>query len=71
MGGFTTALMKQNNCFYVFEAQSRDERGFIIVGETSVLLMFVDLKQVEKNIQVFYVEYRSLEVMFSVAVYAC
>ena len=61
MGGFTTELMKQNNHFYLLDSQSRDQRGLSIVGETSVLLKFLDLKQVEKNIQVFYLEYRSLE----------
>ena len=61
MGGFTAALMKQNNHFHLFDSQSRDERGLSIVGGTSVLLKFLDLKQVEKNIQVFYLEYRSLE----------
>ena len=61
MGGFTTALMKQHNHFYLFDSHSRDEQGLSVAGGTSVLLKFSDLMEVEKYIQVFYLEYRSLE----------
>ena len=61
MGGFTTALMKQHNHFYLFDSHSRDEQGLSVAGGTSVLLNFSDLMEVEKYIQVFYLEYRSLE----------
>ena len=60
MGGFTTAIMKQYGYFYLFDSHSRDEQGLSIVGGTSVLLKFSDLTEVEKYIQVFYLEYRSL-----------
>ena len=61
MGGFTTAIMKQHVYFYLFDSHSRDEQSLSIVGGTSVLLKFSDLTEVEKYIQVFYLEYRSLE----------
>ena len=60
MGRFTTALMKQNY-FYFFDSHSSDERALSIVGGTSVLLKFSDLAEAEKYIEVFYLEYRSLE----------
>ena len=60
-GGFTTALMKQHNYFDLFDSHSRDERGLSVAGGTSVLLKFSHLMEVEKYIQVFYLEYRSLE----------
>ena len=53
--------MKQNNYFYLFDSQSRDERGLSGVGGTSVLIKFSDLREVEKYIQVFYLEYKSLK----------
>ena len=53
--------MKQNNYFYLFRSQSRDERGLSGVGGTSVLIKFSDLREVENYIQVFYLEYKSLE----------
>ena len=61
MGGFTTSLMKQHNHFYLFDSHSRDERGLSIAAGTSVLLKLSDLMEVEKYIQVFYLQYRSLE----------
>ena len=64
MGGFTTAIMKQHSYFYLFDSHSRDERGSSIVGGTLVLLKFSDLTEVEKYIQVFYLEYRSLEQLY-------
>ena len=53
--------MKQNNHSYLFDSQSRDETGLSIVDGTSVLIKFSDLREVEKYIQVFYLEYERLE----------
>ena len=44
--GFTIALMKQHNHFYLFDSHSRDKRGVSVAGETSVLLNFSDLMNV-------------------------
>ena len=53
--------MKQHNYFYLFDSHSRDERGLSAAGGTSFLLKFSHLMEVDKYIQVFYLEYRSLE----------
>ena len=57
MGGLTTTLMKQHNHFYLFDSHSRDEQGLSVAGGISVLLRFSDPMEVEKYIQVFYLEY--------------
>ena len=61
MVGFTTALMKHHNHFYLFDSHSRDSRGLSVVDGTSVLLKFSDLFEVENYIQVFYLECHSME----------
>ena len=61
MWGLSTALMEQHNHFYLFLSHSRNERDLSVAGGTSNLSKFSDFVAVEKNIQVFYVEYRSLE----------
>ena len=74
MGGFTTALMKHHNHFYLFDSHSRDSRGLSVVDGTSVLMKFSDLFEVENYIQV-YTSFLSRvsqhgAVLFSVAVYS-
>ena len=61
MGGFTSALMKHNNHFYLFDSHSQDSRGLNVVDGTSVLMKFSDLFEVEIYIQVFYLECHSME----------
>ena len=53
MGGFTTALMKHHNHFYLFDSHSRNSRGLSVVDGTSVLMKFSDPFEVENYIQVF------------------
>ena len=53
--------MEQHNHFYLFLSHSRNERDLSVAGGTSNLSKFSDFVAVEKNIQVFSVEYRSLE----------
>ena len=53
MGGFTTALKKHHNHFYLFDSHSQDSRGLSVVDGTSVLMKFSDLIEVEIYIQVF------------------
>ena len=58
MEGFTTAIILLRNYYYLFDLQSRDERGLNVVDETSVLMRFRDLYELEKHLQVAYLEYR-------------
>ena len=58
MDGFTTALMKHHNRFYLFDSHCRDSRGLSVVDGTSVLMIFFE---VENYIQVFYLECHSME----------
>ena len=60
MGGFTTALMKHHNHFYLFDSHG-DSRGLSVVDGASVLMKFSDLFKVENYIQVFYLECHSME----------
>ena len=55
MEGFTTAIILLRNC-YLFNSQSRDERGLSVVDETSVLMKFRHLYELEKYLQVAYLE---------------
>ena len=58
MEGFTTVIILLRNCYYLFESHSRDEKGLIVVDVTSVLMKFRDLYELEKYLQVAYLEYR-------------
>ena len=61
MGGFTTALIKHHNHFYLFDSHCRDSRGLGMVDGTSVLIKFSDLFEVGNYIQVFYLECHSMK----------
>ena len=58
MEGFTTEIISTGNCYYLFDSHSRDERGLSVIDGTSVLMKFIDLFEIEKYIQVAYLEYR-------------
>ena len=58
MEGFTTAIILLRNCCYLFDSHSRNERGSSVVDGISVLLKFSDLYELEKYLQVPYLEYR-------------
>ena len=58
MEGFTTAIILLRNCYYLFDSHSRDERDLSVVDGTSVLMKFRDLYELEKYLQVAYLEYR-------------
>ena len=60
MGVFITVIMKHQDYIYLFDSH-RDKQGLRLVGRTSVILKFSDLQEVEKYIQVFYLEYKTLE----------
>ena len=46
------------NCYYLFDSNSRDEGDLSVVDATSVLMKFRDLYELEKCLQVAYLEYR-------------
>ena len=58
MEGFATAIISSGNCYHLFDSHSRDERGLSVIDGTSVLIKFIDLFEIEKYIQVAYLEYR-------------
>ena len=58
MGGYKTAVISSQNFFYVFDSHSGDERRLSIANGRSVLLKFRYVFEIEKYIQVAYLEYR-------------
>ena len=56
--GFSTAIILLRNCYYLFDSHSRDERGLSVIVETSVLMKFRNLYELDKYLQVAYLEYR-------------
>ena len=58
MEGFATATISSGNCYYLFDSHSHEERGLSLIDGTSVLMKFNDLFDIEKCIQVAYLEYR-------------
>ena len=63
MEGFTTAIVSSGNC-YLFDSHSRDERRLSVIDGTSVLMKFNDLLEIEKYIQVAYLEYRDRQQVY-------
>ena len=61
MGGFTTALMKHHNQFYLFDSHSPDSRDRSVIDGNSVLMKFSDLFEAENYIQVLYLECHSMD----------
>ena len=58
MKSFPTAIILSRNLYYLFALQSPHEKGLSIVDGTSVIMEFNDLFEIEKYIQVAYLEYR-------------
>ena len=56
--------MSLQNFFYVFDSHSRDERGLNIPNGRSVLLKFSYIFEIEKYIQVAYLEFRDKQQMY-------
>ena len=56
--------MSLQNFFYVFDSHSRDERGLNIPNGRSVLLKFRYIFEIEKYIQVAYLEFRDKQQMY-------
>ena len=61
MEGFTIAFILLRNCYYLFDSHNRDERGLSVVDGTSALMKFMDLYELEKYLQVAYLEYRDTQ----------
>ena len=64
VGGNTTAIMSLQIFCYVFHSHSRDERGLNIPNGRSVLLNFRYIFEIEKYIQVAYLEFRDKQQMY-------
>ena len=64
MEGFATAIISSGNCYPLFDSHSRDERGLSVIDGTSVLMKFIDLFEIEKYIQVAYLEYRDRQQVY-------
>ena len=62
--GYTLAMIPNTGNYYLFKSHSRDERGLIVSNGTSVLLKFSSLLEIEKYIQVIYLEYRTSDHIF-------
>ena len=45
--------------YYLYDSNRHDERGLSMVDGTSVLMKFRDLYELEKYLQVAYLEYRA------------
>ena len=55
---FKTAIISSRNRYYLLDSHIRDERGLSVIDGTSVLMKFNDLFEIEKYIQVRYLEYK-------------
>ena len=55
--GFTTTIVLLRNFYYLFDSHSRNERVLSLVDGTLVLMKFRDLYELEKYLQVAYLEY--------------
>ena len=71
MGSNTTALVTYGSSVYLFDSHSRDERGLTVADGTSVLLKFKNLLEVEKYMQVTYLEYRDIQRMYFQLQFVC
>ena len=59
MRGYTTAIISSQNFFYVFHSHSQDERRLNIANWRSILLKFRYIFEIEKYMQVAYLEYKN------------
>jgi len=68
--GYTIAIFRPlrivNAYYYVFDSHIRDIRGLSVANGTSVLMQFDSLYELEKYIQVFYLEYREAKTYFQI-----
>ena len=64
LGGNTTAIISLQYFFYVSDLHSRDERGLNIPNDQSVLLRFRYTFEIEKYIQVAYLEFGDKQPMY-------
>ena len=58
MEGFTTAIISSVNCYYLFDWHSHDERWLNVIDGIFIFMKFNDPFEIEKYIQVAYLEYR-------------
>ena len=49
MESFTTAIISSGNWYYLFDSDSRDERGINVIHDTSALMKFNDLFEIHSS----------------------
>ena len=64
MERFTTGIILLRNCYYLLDSHSCDERGLSVVNGTSVLMKLRDCYELEKHLQVAYLENRDRQQAF-------
>lgn len=58
MAELTTAVLRHNNFFYLFDWHSSDMHGLYVLNGRSVLIKFEILLEIESYIQVNYLEFK-------------
>ena len=58
MESFKTARISSGKWLYLFDSHSRDEKDLNVIYGSSALMKFNDLFEIEKYIQVVYLQYR-------------
>ena len=56
----TTTVLQNNNFFYLFHSQCRNMYGLCVADNTSVLIKFESLLEIERYIEVVYLEYKDI-----------
>ena len=64
IGGNTTAIVSRQNKFYCFDSHSRDGRALCVSNGKSVLLRIHDLLEVERYIEVAYLEFGDIQRLY-------
>ena len=64
MGANNTTIMSLQNFFYVFDSQSRDKKGLNNPNGQLVLLKFRYIFEIEKYVQVTYLEFKDKQRLY-------
>ena len=64
IGGNTKAIVPLLNKVYLFDSNSHDGRSLCVSDDTSVLLRFHDLLEVERYIEVTHLKFRDIQRLY-------
>ena len=64
IGGNTKAIVPLLNKVYLFDSNSHDGRSLCVSDDTSVLLRFHDLLEVERYIEVAHMKFRDIQRLY-------